>query len=122
MTDKFKIILEYIKDLSVETPDAETLIYVKDNIIKYQMNIDITSKALKNKLIEIYNEGLNVHNSGLLYFQCDKDNNTVDVFFLEPGKIIEMISQESWEQLKINAGDKKIFFVKEKDRIFIVKI
>ena len=44
------------------------------------------------------------------------------MFFLEPNKIIEMISQETWEQLKIDAGDKKIFLIKESDRIFIVKI
>jgi len=76
----------------------------------------------KNKLIEIYNDGLNIHNSGLLYFQCDKDNNTVDVFFVEPSKIIEMMSQESWEQIKINSGDKKLFIIKESDRMFIVTI
>ena len=76
----------------------------------------------KNKLIEIYNEGLNMHNSGLLYFQCDKDNNTVDVFFLEPSKIIEMMSQESWEQMRTNSGDKKLFLIKESDRLFIVNV
>jgi len=53
MSKKFKIILEYIKDLSIETPDAETLIFVKENIGNYQMNIDIKSKALKNKMIEV---------------------------------------------------------------------
>ena len=92
------------------------------NVSSLPEYIDNFIQFNKNKLIEIYNEGLKVHNSGLLYFQCDKDNNTVDVFFLEPGKIMEMISQESWEQLKIDARDKKIFFIKESDRIFIVKI
>ena len=53
MTGKFKILAKYIKDLSSETPDIETFIFVKDNISKYQLNIDITSKALKNKLIEV---------------------------------------------------------------------
>ena len=53
MTEKFKILAKYIKDLSSETPDIETYLYVQDNISKYQLNIDITSKALKNKLIEI---------------------------------------------------------------------
>ena len=53
MTEKFKILAKYIKDLSSETPDIETFIFVKDNILKYQLNIDITSKALKNKLIEV---------------------------------------------------------------------
>ena len=92
------------------------------NVSSLPEYIDNFIQFNKNKLIEIYYEGLKMHNSGLLYFQCDKDNNTVDVLFLEPGKIIEMISQESWEQLKIDAGDKKIFFIRESDRIFIVKI
>ena len=53
MTEKFKILGKYIKDLSSETPDAETYIYVRDRISKYQLDIDINSKALKNKMIEI---------------------------------------------------------------------
>ena len=53
MNENFEIILEYIKDLSAETPDAETLIFVRNNISKYQMNININSKAVKNKMAEI---------------------------------------------------------------------
>ena len=53
MTEKFKILAEFIKDMSSETPDAQTYLFVKDNISKYHLNIDINSKALKNKLIEI---------------------------------------------------------------------
>ena len=53
MTEKFKILAKYIKDMSSETPDIETFLFVKENISKYLLNIDITSKALKNKLIEI---------------------------------------------------------------------
>ena len=53
MTEKFKILSKYIKDISSETPDIETFLFVKENISKYQLNIDITSKALKNKLIEV---------------------------------------------------------------------
>ena len=53
MTEKFKILAEYIKDLSSETPDVQTYLFVQDNISKYHLNIDIVSKALKNKLIEI---------------------------------------------------------------------
>ena len=48
MTEKFKILGKYIKDLSSETPDAETYIYVRDRISKYQLDIDIKSIALKN--------------------------------------------------------------------------
>jgi len=53
MTENFKIIAEFIKDMSSETPDIQTYLFVKDNISKYSLNIDINSKALKNKLIEI---------------------------------------------------------------------
>ena len=53
MTEKFKILAKYIKDVSSETPNIETFLFVKDNISKYQLNIDITSKPLKNKLIEV---------------------------------------------------------------------
>ena len=53
MTEKFNILGQYIKDMSSETPDTETYIYVKDNISKYQLNLDITSKAVKNKMIEV---------------------------------------------------------------------
>ena len=54
MTEKFKILAKYIKDMSSETPDVETFLFVKDNISKYHLNIDINSKALKNNLVEIY--------------------------------------------------------------------
>ena len=53
MTEKYKILGKYIKDLSSETKDIETYLYVRDNISKYQLGIDITSKALKNKMIEV---------------------------------------------------------------------
>ena len=53
MTEKFKILAKYIKDMSSETQDIETFLFVKDNISNYQLNIDITSIALKNKLIQV---------------------------------------------------------------------
>jgi len=53
MTKNYKILAKFIKDMSSETPDAETFIFVKDNISKYHLSIDIKSKALKNKMIEI---------------------------------------------------------------------
>ena len=53
MTEKYKILSQYIKDLSSETPDIETYLFVRDQISKYHLNIDITSKPLKNKLVEI---------------------------------------------------------------------
>ena len=53
MTEKYKILGKFIKDMSSETKDVETYLFVKDNISKYQLGIDITSKALKDKLIEV---------------------------------------------------------------------
>ena len=53
MTKKYKIIGNFIKDMSSETPDVETYIYVRDYISKYQLNIDINSMPLKNKMVEI---------------------------------------------------------------------
>ena len=53
MKENFKILGQYIKDMSSETPDTETYVYVKDKISNYQLNIDITSKAVKNRMIEV---------------------------------------------------------------------
>ena len=54
MTIKHKILLGYIKDLSVETPDAESLISARENISKYSLQLNLSSKILKNKMIEVY--------------------------------------------------------------------
>ena len=71
MTKKYKILGKYIKDLSSETPDVETYLYVRDNISKYQLDINITSKALKNKLIEI----------NTTFKFLDKENNKKKSYF-----------------------------------------
>tara|TARA_B100000575_G_scaffold245990_1_gene210773 strand:+ start:1572 stop:1994 length:423 start_codon:yes stop_codon:yes gene_type:complete len=71
MTENYKILAKYIKDLSSETPNAETYIFVKDNIAKYQLGIDITSKALKNKMIEVITK---------LKFE-DKEENSKKSYF-----------------------------------------
>ena len=53
MTENFKILAQFVKDISSETPDVQSYIFVKENISKYQLNIDINSKPLKNKMIEV---------------------------------------------------------------------
>ena len=53
MKENYKILGRYIKDMSSETPDIETYIFVRDHISKYQLGINISSKALKDKMIEI---------------------------------------------------------------------
>ena len=71
MTEKFKILARFIKDLSSETQDIETFIFVKDQISKYQLGIDINSKPLKNKMVEI---------NTTFKFQ-DKENNKKKSYF-----------------------------------------
>ena len=53
MTEKFKILGKYIKDMSSETPDIETYLFVREQISKYQLGIDINSKAIKDKHVEV---------------------------------------------------------------------
>ena len=53
MSEKFKIIAEYVKDLSSETPNVETYLYVKDYLKNYILNIDIITLPIKNRLIEV---------------------------------------------------------------------
>ena len=65
MSENFKILGKYIKDMSSETPNVETFLFVKENISKYQLSIDITSKPLKDKIVEVITA---------LKFQ-DKENN-----------------------------------------------
>ena len=67
MDEKFKILTEFIKDSSCETPDVETYLYVKEYLKNYSLNIDITSKALKNRLIEV--------NTKLSYVDKTKSKN-----------------------------------------------
>tara|TARA_B100000787_G_scaffold88105_1_gene65065 strand:- start:425 stop:847 length:423 start_codon:yes stop_codon:yes gene_type:complete len=53
MIENFKIISSFIKDMSSETPDSQTYIYVRDKISKYRLNLDINSKAVKDGIIEV---------------------------------------------------------------------
>ncbi len=71
MTNKFKILAEFTKDISFETPDVETFFKTKENISKYNLNIDINSKPLKNKLVEI--------NIVLKFFDTNLDNKRSNI-------------------------------------------
>ena len=81
MTKKYKILGKYIKDMSSETPDIETYIFVSDYISKYQLNIDITSKALKNKMIEI---------NTILKFEDKQDNKKKSYFEINYSTVIKV--------------------------------
>ena len=91
MSDKYKVLGKFIKDMSSETPNTETYLFVKENISKYQLNIDIVSKAIKDKVIEI---------NTTLKFE-DKDNNERKSYFEIVFATIVKISDEVKEKKEI---------------------
>ena len=81
MTKKYKILGKYIKDMSSETPDIETYIFVSDYISKYQLDIDINSKAIKDKMIEI---------NTILKFEDKQDNKKKSYFEINYSTVIKV--------------------------------
>ena len=81
MTKKFKILGKYIKDLSSETKDVETYLFVKDNISKYQLGINIASNPLKNKMIEV---------NTMLKFEDKKENKKKAYFEIVFSTIVKV--------------------------------
>ena len=79
--EKFKILAEFIKDVSSETKDIQTYLFVKDYISKYQLTIDINSQPTKNKLIEI---------STTLKFEDKEDNKKKSYFELVYVSIVKL--------------------------------
>ena len=84
MTEKYKILAKYIKDMSSETPNIETYIFVKDYILKYHLDIDINSKALKDKMIEI---------NTILKFEDKQQNKIKSYFEINYATIIQLIEE-----------------------------
>mgnify|MGYP006145244263 CR=1 FL=1 len=81
MTKNYKILGKYIKDMSSETPNIETYIFVRDYISKYQLHIDINSKALKNKMIEV---------NTILKFEDQKENKKKSYFEINFSTIVKI--------------------------------
>ena len=81
MTKKYKILAKYIKDMSSETPDIETYIFVRDYIGKYQFNIDINSKPLKDKMVEI---------NTILKFEDKQGNKKKSYFEINYSSIVKI--------------------------------
>jgi len=81
MTENYKILAQYIKDMSSETPDIESYMFVKENISKYLLNIDINSKALKEKIIEV---------NTILKFEDKKQNERKSHFEITYASIIKI--------------------------------
>ena len=81
MKKKYKILAKYTKDMSSETPDIETYIFVKDYIGKYQLNIDINSKPLKDKMVEI---------NTILKFEDKQENKKKSYFEINYSAIVKV--------------------------------
>ena len=91
MSDKYKVLGKFIKDMSSETLNTETYLFVKENISKYQLNIDIISKAIKDKVIEI---------NTTLKFEDKNDNERKSYFEIVFATIVK-ISDEVKEKKEI---------------------
>jgi len=104
MTEKYKILGKYIKDLSSETKNVETYLFVRDNIFKYQLGIDITSKALKNKMIEV---------NTTLKFEDKEENEKKSYFEMVYATIIkvsdEIKEKKELEQIILSDLQTKIY-------------
>ena len=112
MTEKYKILGKYIKDMSSETPDVETYIFVRDYISKYQLNIDINSKAVKNKMIEI---------NTILKFEDKQKNKKKSYFEINYATIVRIDDQikEKLELEKIILCDVQIEIYPELEKAFL---
>ena len=112
MTKKYKILSNYIKDMSSETPDIETYIFVKDYISKYQLNIDITSKAVKNKMIEV---------NTILKFEDKQNNKKKSYFEINYSTIVEIDDEikEKNDLEKIILCDVQIDIYPELEKSFL---
>ena len=88
MKENYKILGRYIKDMSSETPNIETYVFVKDQIFKYQLDIDISSKALKDKMIEI---------NTIMKFEDKEENKKRSYFEINFSTIIK-VSEEIKEK------------------------
>ena len=112
MTEKYKILGKYIKDMSSETPDAETYIFVRDYISKYQLNIDINSKALKNKMVEV---------NTVLKFEDKQENKKKSYFEINYSTIVKINDEikEKKDLEKIILCDVQIEIYPELEKSFL---
>ena len=112
MTENYKILGKYIKDMSSETPDIETYIFVRDYISKYQLNIDINSKPLKNKMIEV---------NSILKFEDKQENKKKSYFEINYSTIVKINDEikEKKDLEKIILCDVQIEIYPELEKSFL---
>ena len=112
MTKKYKILGKFIKDMSSETPDIETYVFVKDYIGKYQLDIDINSKPLKNKMVEV---------NTILKFEDKKENKKKSYFEINYSTIVKIEEEikEKKDLEKIILCDVQIEIYPELEKSFL---
>ena len=120
MTKKYEIVLNYIKDLSVEIPDAQTFIFSKEYITKYTLGINVTTKAMKNDMIEVITK---------LHYKDPNNNKRKSYFEISYSTVIKItdknLKKEDLEKIilievqnEIYPGLEKIFLNVIKDAGF----
>jgi len=112
MTKKYKILAKYIKDISGETSDLDTYLHVREKITKYKLNVDINSKPLKNKIVEI--------NTTLKFEDKDEDKKKAhfEILFSSVVKINEEV-QDKKELQKIILCDVQIDIYPDLEKSFL---
>ena len=84
MTKKYEIVLNYIKDLSVEIPDAQTFIFSKEYITKYSLGINVTTKAMKDDMIEVITK---------LHYKDPNENKRKSYFEISYATVVKIIDK-----------------------------
>ena len=112
MKDKFKIILNYIKDLSVEIPDPEALLISRENIKKYSLEINISSNHLKNKMLEVITK---------LNYKDPSNNKKKSNFEIQYSTIVQILDEkiDKNELKKIILCDVQIEIYPKLEEIFL---
>ena len=115
MTKKYEIILKYIKDLSVEIPNAETFIFSRENITKYTLGLNITTNPIKNETIEVITK---------LNYKDTKENKRKSYFEISYATVIKLkdkeIKKEQLEKLILCELQNEIY--PELEKIFLQSI
>ncbi len=115
MTKKYEIILKYIKDLSVEIPNAETFIFSRENITKYTLGLNITTNPIKNETIEVITK---------LNYKDTKENKRKSYFEISYATVIKLkdkeMKKEQLEKLILCELQNEIY--PELEKIFLQSI
>ena len=115
MTKKYEIVLNYIKDLSVEIPDAETFIFSKEYITKYSLGINITTKGMNNNMIEVITN---------LHYKDPNENNRKSYFEISYATVVKItdknLNKEELEKIILIEVQNEIYPSLEKKFLNII--